>query len=92
MEKELRQSRISRSDNWKCTPHPKSIYGKAGFQCGFCTPGIIIQRKRFLMKILDDRREVREALSGNICRCTGYVKIFESVSAAAKMIKLEEND
>jgi len=53
-------------------------------QCGFCTPGTILSAKAFLMEnpkpTLD---EVKEGLSGNLCRCTGYVKILEAVMAAA---------
>ena len=54
-------------------------------QCGFCTPGMILSAKALL-----DRNphptveEVREAISGNLCRCTGYVKIVEAIMAAAK--------
>jgi carbon-monoxide dehydrogenase small subunit len=53
-------------------------------QCGFCTPGTILSAKAVLMEnpkpTLD---EVKEGLSGNLCRCTGYVKILEAVMAAA---------
>ncbi len=57
-------------------------------QCGFCTPGMILTAKA----LLDDnpnpsRDEVKEALSGNLCRCTGYVKIVDAVLAAAQIMK-----
>lgn len=68
-------------------PIQKAFMEKAGFQCGFCTPGIILTTKALLDKNPDPtEREVREALAGNLCRCTGYVKIIESVMAAAEMM------
>lgn len=56
-----------------------------GFQCGYCTSGMIMSVKALLDRNLDPtEEEVREAINGNICRCTGYVSIIESVLAAAK--------
>ena len=53
-------------------------------QCGFCTPGMIIAARTLLAENYDPtEEEVRKALSGNLCRCTGYVKIVEAVMAAA---------
>jgi carbon-monoxide dehydrogenase small subunit len=54
-------------------------------QCGFCTPGLVVAVADLLERVpspSDD--EVREALSGNICRCTGYAKIFDAVRLAAR--------
>ena len=54
-------------------------------QCGFCTPGLVVATAALLERIpqpSDD--EIREALSGNLCRCTGYQKIFDAVRAAAR--------
>jgi carbon-monoxide dehydrogenase small subunit len=54
-------------------------------QCGFCTPGLVVATASLLERIpqpSDD--EIREALSGNLCRCTGYQKIFDAVRAAAR--------
>jgi carbon-monoxide dehydrogenase small subunit len=60
-------------------------YVEAGaVQCGFCTPGLVVATVDLLERIpepSDD--EIREALSGNLCRCTGYAKIFEAVRLAA---------
>lgn len=57
-------------------------------QCGFCTPGFIMSAKALLDKNVNaTKEEVKEALGGNICRCTGYKKIEEAVLAAAKDIK-----
>lgn len=55
-----------------------------GLQCGFCTPGFIVSMTAFLRdNPSPSDREIREALSGNLCRCTGYQGIFEAVRRAA---------
>jgi carbon-monoxide dehydrogenase small subunit len=55
-----------------------------GLQCGFCTPGILMTMKAFLAEHPDpSEAEIREALSGNLCRCTGYQQIVEAVKLAA---------
>lgn len=61
-------------------------------QCGFCTPGILMSAAALLARTTEPtRQEVKEALSGNLCRCTGYTKIFEAVElAAARMREHEE--
>ena len=54
-------------------------------QCGYCTPGILCAARALLdAKPEPTRQEIREALSGNLCRCTGYIKIFEAVELAAR--------
>ncbi len=54
-------------------------------QCGFCTPGMILSARALLaVNPAPSARDVREALAGNLCRCTGYVKIVEAVLAAAR--------
>lgn len=56
-----------------------------GLQCGFCTPGFLMSLVPFLEQNPDPTEaEIREAISGNLCRCTGYQKIVESVKLAAK--------
>ncbi len=53
-------------------------------QCGFCTPGLVVATAELLRRVPDPSDdEIREALSGNLCRCTGYAKIFDAVRAAA---------
>jgi carbon-monoxide dehydrogenase small subunit len=53
-------------------------------QCGYCTPGILVTAKALLDREPEPSRDrIREALSGNLCRCTGYLQIFEAVEAAA---------
>src|SRR5512132_1463563 len=62
----------------------QAFHEKLGTQCGFCTPGMIMAAEALLRRNPDpNEAEIREALSGNLCRCTGYVKIIESVQAAA---------
>jgi 4-hydroxybenzoyl-CoA reductase subunit gamma len=62
----------------------KAFHEKLGTQCGFCTPGMIMAAEALLRRHPRPTvAEIREALSGNLCRCTGYVKIIESVQAAA---------
>lgn len=69
-------------------PIQRAFMEKMGFQCGYCTPGMILTAKALLDEnTAPTEGEIREALSGNLCRCTGYAKIFESVEAAAEMIR-----
>jgi carbon-monoxide dehydrogenase small subunit len=68
-------------------PHPlQQAFAELGAaQCGYCTPGILCAAKALLEeKPAASRDEVREALSGNLCRCTGYLKIYEAVELAAR--------
>ena len=59
-----------------------------GIQCGFCTPGMIMSAKALLDSTPDPtEEEIRDALVGNLCRCTGYVQIIESVKAAAEKLR-----
>jgi 4-hydroxybenzoyl-CoA reductase subunit alpha len=61
----------------------RAFHEKLGTQCGFCTPGVIMSAEALLRRNpAPSEGEIREALSGNLCRCTGYVKIVESVQAA----------
>ncbi len=58
-----------------------------GSQCGYCTPGILVTAKALLDREPRPSRErIKEALSGNLCRCTGYLQIFESVEEAVRRI------
>jgi carbon-monoxide dehydrogenase small subunit len=57
-----------------------------GAQCGICTPGMILAARELLDRVASPgEAEIREALAGNICRCTGYVRIFESVVRAVEL-------
>ena len=62
-------------------------------QCGYCTPAILVTAKALLDQSSNPSRDqIREALSGNLCRCTGYQQIFEAVEAAIVRIAGERND
>lgn len=59
-----------------------------GAQCGYCTPGIIVTAKALLDREPHPTRDqIKEALSGNLCRCTGYLQIFEAVESAIERMK-----
>ena len=61
-----------------------------GAQCGFCTPGILCSAYGLLERTPEpSRADIAEALSGNLCRCTGYTKIFEAVDVAAEAIRTD---
>ena len=69
-------------------PIQEAFIEHAGMQCGFCTPGMIISAKVLLDRTPDpNEAAIRDALAGNFCRCTGYTKIIESISAAAKALQ-----
>jgi carbon-monoxide dehydrogenase small subunit len=68
------------------TPLQRTFVSDGGAQCGICTPGMIVAAEALLRRRPSpDDGEIREALAGNICRCTGYQRIVESVRAAAAM-------
>jgi carbon-monoxide dehydrogenase small subunit len=68
----------------KLHPVQEGFWEKHGLQCGFCTPGMIMTAKSLLeKKARPTEAEIREGISGNICRCTGYNKIVEAIQYAA---------
>jgi carbon-monoxide dehydrogenase small subunit len=68
----------------------QAFWESHSFQCGFCTPGFVMSTVALLRENSDvDEQEVREALSGNICRCTGYQSIVEGVLLAARRAREE---
>lgn len=72
------------------TPLQKQFIDKWAFQCGYCTPGMIMSAKALLDKNTHPtEQEVREAIEGNLCRCTGYAKIVEAILAAAEEMEQE---
>lgn len=78
----------------KTGDHPiqKAFIEVGAVQCGFCIPGMVLSAKALLDKIADpSEEEIREAISGNICRCTGYEKIVEAIHLAAQNINKGEN-
>jgi carbon-monoxide dehydrogenase small subunit len=69
----------------KLSPLQQALHELHGLQCGFCTPGIVLTMQAWLAENPDPSdAEIREALSGNLCRCTGYHNIVAAVGAAAK--------
>lgn len=79
------------SENGKLHPIQQAFVDGGAVQCGFCTPGTILSAKA----LLDDNprpteRDIRTAISGNLCRCTGYQKIVEAIQSAAQIIEKTE--
>jgi carbon-monoxide dehydrogenase small subunit len=73
------------AENGDLHPVQRAFVDAGAVQCGFCTPGLVVAAADLLARNAspsDD--ELREALSGNLCRCTGYAKIFDAVRAAAR--------
>ncbi len=71
-------------------PHPlqKSFVTHGAIQCGFCTSGMIIAAKALLDRNpRPTRQEIKEAISGNLCRCTGYKKIVDAIEMAAEKLR-----
>jgi aerobic-type carbon monoxide dehydrogenase small subunit (CoxS/CutS family) len=69
-------------------PLQQAMHDHHGLQCGYCTPGILMTMTAFLEENLSPSEEqVREALSGNLCRCTGYQNIVDAVISAAKRMR-----
>ena len=67
-------------------PVQRAFVEKGGIQCGFCSPGMVMATEALLRDRPDPSdAEIRSALVGNLCRCTGYVQIVESVQLAAKL-------
>ncbi|HEY1371993.1 MAG TPA: (2Fe-2S)-binding protein [Candidatus Binatia bacterium] len=72
-------------------PLQQSFIERNGFQCGYCTPGMILAARALLLRNSDpSEAEVRRALDGNLCRCTGYQKIVESIMEGAKHYRREK--
>lgn len=69
-------------------PLQEAFWEKHGLQCGFCTPGILMTIKAFLEEVPNPtEEEVREAISGNLCRCTGYQHIVDAILLAARSMQ-----
>ena len=76
--------------NGRPNPVQKAFHEKLGTQCGYCTPGMIMASEVLLRENPDPSiNDIRDALAGNICRCTGYAKIIESVEQAAAEMRTE---
>ena len=72
-------------------PLQRAFIENAAVQCGFCAPGMLLAAKALLDKNqFPTEREIRQAISGNLCRCTGYAKIVQAVHSAAQAMAQEE--
>ena len=79
------------TEDGKLHPIQEAFAGEGAAQCGYCTPGFIMRAYAFLREHpRPTEAEVRAALAGNICRCTGYVKPVAAVLRAAEMIRVEQ--
>jgi len=73
------------SDGDRLDPVQRAFIETGAVQCGFCTPGLLMAAHDLLRRVPDpEDDEIREALAGNLCRCTGYQKIIEAVHLAAR--------
>jgi carbon-monoxide dehydrogenase small subunit len=78
------------SENGQLHPLQQTFADLGAAQCGYCTPGFLLVAKELLEKNpMPERREIQEALAGNLCRCTGYIKIYEAVEIAAALMRGE---
>jgi aerobic-type carbon monoxide dehydrogenase small subunit (CoxS/CutS family) len=77
--------------NGELHPIQKAFIEQGAVQCGYCTPGMIMKAKSLLdVNPSPTRQEIREAMVGNLCRCTGYFKIVNAIETAAKAMKAQE--
>jgi len=75
------------------SPVQRALHEEHGLQCGFCTPGIVVTMEAWLREHPEPSEiEIREALSGNLCRCTGYHNIVTAIRKAAVRRRLEARD
>jgi carbon-monoxide dehydrogenase small subunit len=79
------------AEDGKLHPLQQAFVDKGAIQCGFCTPGMILSAKALLdEKPNPSELEIRTAISGNLCRCTGYQKIVEAIGEAAEVVRMRE--
>ncbi|HJZ68573.1 MAG TPA: (2Fe-2S)-binding protein [Blastocatellia bacterium] len=81
------------ADGGRLHPLQETFADLGAAQCGYCTPGFLLVAKELLEKnVSPSRDEIKEALAGNLCRCTGYIKIYEAVELAAARMRGETVD
>jgi carbon-monoxide dehydrogenase small subunit len=79
------------ADGAQLHPLQQTFADLGAAQCGYCSPGFLLVAEELLHKSPNPTRaEIQEALSGNLCRCTGYIKIYEAVELAAAIIRGEQ--
>jgi aerobic-type carbon monoxide dehydrogenase small subunit (CoxS/CutS family) len=72
----------------KLDPIQDAFIKQGAVQCGYCTSGMILSAKGLLNQNPDPtEKEIKDTIAGNICRCTGYVKIVDAITAASKMMR-----
>lgn len=77
--------------NGKLHPIQEAFIEEGAVQCGFCTPGMILSAKALLDTNPNPKEEeIKKAIAGNLCRCTGYTKIIKAIISAAKKMKKED--
>ena len=78
------------SDSGELSALQEAFHRHNALQCGFCTPGMLLAAQDLVANQPDaSRSQIREHLSGNYCRCTGYQQIFEAIEAAARQLREE---
>lgn len=79
------------AENGRLHPLQDTFADLGAAQCGYCSPGFLLAAKELIDKSPNpSRSEIKEALSGNLCRCTGYIKIYEAVELAAARMRGEQ--
>ncbi len=79
--------------NGELHPLQQAFMDEHGLQCGYCTPGMLMRSYRLLLENHDpSEEEIREGMSGNLCRCTGYQNIIKSIQLAATVINASGRD
>jgi carbon-monoxide dehydrogenase small subunit len=79
------------AENGRLHPLQDTFADTGAAQCGYCSPGFLLAAKELIDKnARPSRDEIKEALSGNLCRCTGYIKIYEAVELAAARMRGKE--
>jgi carbon-monoxide dehydrogenase small subunit len=74
------------AQNGQLDPLQEALIELGAIQCGFCTPGMLITARALLNRNLNpDEHEIKDALRGNLCRCTGYVRIIDAIKAASEV-------
>jgi len=76
------------AENGRMHPMQQAFHEQHGLQCGYCTPGMVLAAVSLLREHPDpSEQEIREAIAGNLCRCTGYVNIVKAVQYAAEKMR-----
>ena len=89
--KEITTIESVQKDDGSLSPLQQAMHEEHGLQCGFCTPGIIVTFEAYLKNNPNPSEdEIRDVLSGNLCRCTGYQNIIRAIKKAAAVMRGEE--